>query len=309
MNDRKKDGAKDGTMKDASSAAVKRLPFTDDWMFGMVMRDPEICRELLERILPDEQFSQIQLADPDSGLAGKALESGEDSSNLSMQIQAALKFDRGSRGVRFDAYVQSEELWAEIEMQVYAGDHLGKRSRYYAANMDVDMLMAGISYEKLKKTYVIFICTHDYMKKGEAVYFFQRYDVEKQLPFNDESYILILNASCNPAKVPEHLKALYAYINDPANTSDDTLMQKIDDKVEQYNGSEWRWVQVTFEEHVKHMEYLAREEGREEGRAAGRTEGVLDASRKIAANLKAAGMALEEIAKVTGLGLEEIRIL
>ena len=78
-------------------------------------------------------------------------------------------------------------------------------------------------------------------------------------------------------------------------------MQKIDDKVEQYNGSEWRWVQVTFEEHVKHMEYLAREEGR--------TEGVLDASRKIAANLKAAGMALEEIAKVTGLGLEEIRIL
>ena len=73
MNDRKKDGAKDGTMKDASSAAVKRLPFTDDWMFGMVMRDPEICRELLERILPDEQVSEIQFADPDSGLAGKAL--------------------------------------------------------------------------------------------------------------------------------------------------------------------------------------------------------------------------------------------
>ena len=85
-----------------------------------------------------------------------------------------------------------------IRDRVYAGDHLGKRSRYYAANMDVDMLMSGISYEKLKKTYVIFICTHDYMKKGEAVYFFQRYDVEKQLPFNDESYILILNASCNP---------------------------------------------------------------------------------------------------------------
>lgn len=97
-----------------------------------------------------------------------------------------------------DAYVQSEELWAEIEMQVYKGDHLGKRSRYYCANMDVDMLMAGADYKDLKKSYVILICTYDYMGKEAPVYFFQKYDVKNDLPFTDESYILILNTSCNP---------------------------------------------------------------------------------------------------------------
>ena len=159
------------------------------------------------------------------------------------------------------------------------------------------MLMSGADYKDLKKSYVIFICTYDYMKKGEPVYFFQRFDVEKQLPFNDESYILILNTSCDPAKVPENLKALYAYVNDPANTSDDALMQKIDGQVEKYNGSEWRWMQVTFEEHVKHIAYLAKEEGEK------------NMQREIAAKLKAAGMAPADIAEATGLSLEEVEAL
>ena len=164
------------------------------------------------------------------------------------------------------------------------------------------MLMAGKDYRDLKKGYVIFLCTYDYMEKGEPVYFFQRYDVKNSLPFKDESYILILNTSCAPEKVPAHLKALYAYVNDPEKKVEDDLIQKIDDKVEKYNGSEWRWMHVTFEEHVKHMEYLAREEGRE----AGEQQGDTKVRREIAGKLKAAGMEPEEIAAATELSLEEI---
>ena len=107
---------------------------------------------------------------------------------------------------------------------------------------------------------------------------------------------------------------------------EDDLIQKIDDKVEKYNGSEWRWMHVTFEEHVKHMEYLAREEGRLEGEKIGRLEGEkagrevgrlegqkageqqgdTKARREIAAKLKTAGMEPEEIAAATELSLEEI---
>ena len=289
------------TLQCPDTAVTERRPFTDDWMFGMVMRDKDICRELLERILPDEQFGPIHLANPDGTFSDEEYSgshpSQKDLSNLSGQIQAALKFSNESHGVRFDAYIQSEELWAEIEMQVYTGDHLGKRSRYYCANMDIDMLMAGTDYKDLKKSYVIFICTHDYMEQGDAVYFFQRFDAEKQLPFTDESYILILNTSCDPAKVPENLRALYAYINDPVNTSDDILIQKIDDQVSKYNGSDWRWVQVTFEEHVKHMAYLAKEEGKE------------TMQKEIAAKLKATGMAPADIAEATGLSLQEVEAL
>lgn len=33
-----------------------RIPFTDDIMFSLVMHDEDICREFLQRILPDEEF-------------------------------------------------------------------------------------------------------------------------------------------------------------------------------------------------------------------------------------------------------------
>ena len=58
---------------------------------------------------------------------------------------------------------------------------------------------------------------------------------------------------------------------------------------------------MTFEEHVKHMAYLAKEEGRSEGRA--------DAFHEIAAKMKAAGMKDEEISDMTGLTSEEIEEL
>ena len=34
-----------------------RIPFTDDIMFSLVMHDEDICREFLQRILPDTVLS------------------------------------------------------------------------------------------------------------------------------------------------------------------------------------------------------------------------------------------------------------
>jgi len=62
-------------------------------------------------------------------------------------------------------------------MQTYTGEHIGKRSRYYLSNVDMEAFAKGQTYSSLPPTYVIFICTFDYMKKGEPVYFFHRYDV------------------------------------------------------------------------------------------------------------------------------------
>lgn len=287
----------------------ERKPFTDDWMFGMVMRDKEICRELLKRILPDEQFGAIQMAAPDGTFADSDGDGAEKETDMTVQLQAAVKFDKEGRGVRFDAYIKGEDIWAEIEMQVHAGSHLGKRSRYYSANMDIDMLLSGMDYEKLKRSYVIFLCTYDYMKKGEPVYFFERYDKRNGLPLEDESYILILNTSCDAAKVPENLRALYAYVNDPNNKIEDSLINRIDSLVEKYNGSEWRRMQVTFEEHMKHEKYMAMEEGRRQGMKDGEKHGDANARKEVAANLKSNGMSAVEIAEITGLDIEEIEAL
>ncbi len=288
-------------MSQKKMTEVEKIPFTDDWMFGMVLRDPEICKELLQRILPEEDFEEIQMISP-SGEDFEEIDETKpvrqkDTDGMTTEIQAFLKFGKESHGVRFDAYAKSRDVWAEIEMQTFSGQNLGKRSRYYSAAMDVDFFAAGGDYGELKRSYVIFICTFDYMKAGEAVYFFQHFDTEKGLPFTDESYILILNTSCSPEKVPEHLKSLYGYINHPDNNFGDKLVERIDRQVEKYNGSEWRRAQMTLSGYVKDRERRARQEGEAE------------ASRRIAAKMKVSGMNTAEIAEMTGLDKEEIEAL
>ena len=81
--------------------------------------------------------------------------------------------------VRFDAFVESSKLWADIEMQTSDGLELDKRARYYHANMDLDFLEQGKRYKDLKPSYVIFICTFDHFNMDEPVYFFRSWAVEK----------------------------------------------------------------------------------------------------------------------------------
>lgn len=51
---------------------------------------------------------------------------------------------------------------------------------------------------------------------------------------------------------------------------------------------------------------INREEGRTEGRAEGRAEGIIEGCAKVTKNLLNLGMALDEVAKVTGLDIETI---
>ena len=37
------------------------LPFTNDFIFSLVMRDPALCRELLALALPEEDFGEIKI--------------------------------------------------------------------------------------------------------------------------------------------------------------------------------------------------------------------------------------------------------
>ena len=226
------------------------------------------------------------------------------------KTQKTLKFTKDMHGVRFDAYIKSENLWAEIEMQTASGFALGKRSRYYQANMDLDCLKEGEDYAKLKKCYVIFLCTFDYFKKDEPVYFFRSWDVQKGLPLDDFSYKIVLNTACTPAKVPEALKPLYAYLNDPKASQASSLTRRIDARVRKFNTDDWRRKYMTFEYMLNERERkgleLGLEQGRAEGEASGLAKGASQKQREIAKNFKNSGVPLDLIAKNTGLSVEEI---
>ena len=276
------------------------LPFTNDFIFSLVMRDPEICRGILEAVIPNEEFSEIKLMKSQNPLIDEE-ENEAGSASFSSEIQKSLKFVKDMHGVRFDAFIKSENTWAEIEMQTTSELLLGKRARYYQANMDLDCLEEGDDYEKLKKCYVIFLCTFDYFRKGDPVYFFRSWDVEKGLPLDDFSYKIVLNSSCAPEKVPEALKPLYAYLNDPHERLASSLTRRIDERVRKFNSDDWRRKYMTFE----HMLNERERKGIERGRAEGRKE----STREIARNLKALRLPIAQISEATGLSAAEIEAL
>ena len=275
----------------------KFLPFTDDRIFMNVMRSPKICRALLELILPNEEIGAIRLKKSDNPLIDNSeIDEGADE-NLSVEMQKTLKLEADAHGVRFDAFVASSKLWADIEMQTDNDSKIDKRARYYHANMDLDFLEQGQSYENLKPSYVIFICTFDRFKRDEPVYFFRSWDVEKGLPLDDLSYTIVLNTKCSPEKVPEALKPFYEYLNDPKKNEASELTRMIDERVRKFNSDEWRKKYMTFE-------YILNEQKRESF-----AEGAAQKQREIAKSMKDEGIAKEVIEKITGLSAEEVEKL
>ena len=298
----------------------KFLPFTDDRIFMNVMRSPKICRALLELILPNEEIGAIRIKKSDnpfvdnSEIDEEANESMDESDssdkdseqtdsleNLSVETQKTLKLEADAHGVRFDAFVESSKLWADIEMQTDNDSMIDKRARYYHANMDLDFLEQGQPYENLKPSYVIFICTFDHFNMDEPVYFFRSWDVEKSLPLKDLSYTIMLNTKCSPEKVPKALKPFYEYLNDPKKNEASELTRMIDERVRKFNSNEWRKRYMTFE-------YILNEHKRE-GEAIGFEKGAAQKQREIAKNLKQAGIPVEVIAENTGLSAEEVEAL
>ena len=53
----------------AISQSNERLtPFAEDFMFSLVMRDPDICKGLLELILPEADIGEVRVTTPDNVL-------------------------------------------------------------------------------------------------------------------------------------------------------------------------------------------------------------------------------------------------
>ena len=148
---------------------------------------------------------------------------------------------------------------------------------------------------------LLFLCTFDYFKKDAPVYFFRSWDVEKGLPLDDFSYKIVLNAACSPDKVPEKLKPLYAYLNDPRQSQVSPLTRMIDARVKKFNTDEWRRKYMTFEYMLKERERIGIEQGRAEGAA--------QEKREIAKNFKKAGIPTDLIAENTGLSVAEVEQL
>ncbi len=258
-------------------------PFTNDFIFALVMRDPDICKGIAELIIPDEEIGEVKIAASENSSPDEKNEKDE----LEIALQAYLDFGKDMRGVRFDAYVKTADKWIDIEMQTTNKHDLEKRSRYYQALMDTDCLEKGGRFKDLKNTYVVFICTFDYLGLGEPMYVVESYIRKNDLHFNDGTSKILLNK----------LRSFYEYINDPTKVGSE-LIEGIDERVQKYNTPEWRERLVTLE----YMIAEAKEEGIAEGEASGRAAEKIEMARA----MKNDKEPIDKIIKYTGLSKEEI---
>ena len=276
-------------------------PFTNDFIFALVMRDPDICKGIAELIIPDEEIGEVKIAASENSSPDEKNEKDE----LEIALQACLDFGKDMRGVRFDAYVKTADKWIDIEMQTTNKHDLEKRSRYYQALMDTDCLEKGGKFKDLKNTYVVFICTFDYLGLGEPMYVVESYIRKNDLHFNDGTSKILLNTKCSPDKVPEKLRSFYEYINDPSKI-DSKLVEGIDERVQKYNTPEWRERLVTLEYMIAEAKEEGLEQGRTEGLAEGEVSGRAAEKLDMAKAMKSENIDIETIIKVSGLTKEEI---
>ena len=166
--------------------------FTEQLVFAIVMRDEQVCKELIERIIPNRKIKAIRFAENElmDSLA-QAISDHKDGRAARVDTEKQIFPALLSKSVRFDALFEDDSIWVDIEMQVESEADLPLRIRYYHASKDVESLRSGDDYRKLKPGYVIFLCLFDHCGKGDAVYHFQTMEEKFHLPLNDNQFTIL----------------------------------------------------------------------------------------------------------------------
>lgn len=227
----------------------------NDFIFGKVMQDENLCKELLE-LLTGNEIEAIETLDS----------------------QKSIKVTNDSRGVRYDIYVEDKgENVYDTEIQQYYGienkNELPKRSRYYQGLMDLNLLESGGNFEKLKNSYVLFICTFDPFDMKFCRYEFKNMCMmEQTFPLRDGRTILFFNSKGKINNVSKEIKAFLDYLETGSVT--DEFTAKLDEAVKYAkHNKEWKVEYMKSLLYEMDIRRRATREGLEEGRAEGLAEG------------------------------------
>ena len=229
---------------------VDELTFTDDGMFQAVMHDPEICAELIERLL------HIKV---------KKIEYPE--------LEKTIAPYYSSKSIRLDVYLKDEDKVIDVECQSYPQDYLGKRTRYYQSMIDIDSLMKGQDYSELKDSYILFICTYDPFKNSEnkpyglPCYTFKNTCSENhEVDLNDNCLKVLYNSSAYEKAEDERIKSFLHFINtnEPGEDDFSIRLSQMVNKIKQ--NEKFRSDYAAMNLHDRDITRRAKSEGINEGR-------------------------------------------
>ena len=268
----------------------EKLTCSDNFMFAKVMEDPDLCKSVLE-ILLDIKIGRLSYPEPE-----KTIQTAPD-----------------ARGIRLDVHTHDGKHDFDIEMQTTLYKELRKRSRYYQSLMDVDYLLKGHPYSKLKENIVIFICLDDLFKKGLPVYTFENTCRENNsVKLEDRTLKVFYNCSSwqNVAS-KEQAELLKFLLTDKAESD---LCQKLKEREKK--------IKMTARAQKEYMDYCmitqgyynsgkedGYKQGEEHGIAIGEERGRSEAKLEAARNMLSQGVNTDKIATWLDLPLETVQQL
>ena len=242
---------------EVATIPFRELPLSNDFLFGEVMRKPEICRLFLEALL-GKPIARIEY----------------------VLKQKDISDSYWSRGIRLDVYLNDDAGTVyNIEMEARATTVLPKRSRYYQGTIDRHHLGRGKWYATLPDSYIIFVCAFDPFGRGLALYkrkmLIEGYkDSENDIKvedfeYQDGSHLYYLNSACKTENADTSILEFLRCIRSNNINAEDyatPLMKAVCPAIDEIrHDSEKEAEYMTLQ--MKMME--VREEGREEGRKEG----------------------------------------
>lgn len=172
---------------------IEELTIMNDFLFGVVMRQEQFCKPLLEYILK-VKIRKIEYINEQ-----ESLEAGVPN----------------AKSIRLDVYVEDDEGTVyDLEVQATDKRNLGKRTRFYQSMIDIRVLEKGQDYKKLKKSFVIFICNYDPYGKSRYIYTFRnRCDEDFEVLLKDEATKIVINTKGTVGDIGDDLKAVIKYMD------------------------------------------------------------------------------------------------
>ena len=233
----------------------ENLKISNDFMFAKVMRNPELCKGILERLL---------------GIMIDHIGYPEE--------QKVIDIAKNSKSVRLDVYLKDERgVIYNVEIQTTNSGNLPKRTRYYQGMIDLNAIEKGADYSELPQSFVIFICTFDAFGKERWQYTFQNMCREdSKLILNDDTIKIFFNTKGTKGKISKEAKRILEFIE--SNTAENDFTKRLAAEVQKIKeNKEWK---------VEYMTLLMRErEKYKEGEAEGIEKNTMQSIQNLMKNL------------------------
>ena len=258
------------------------LTIKNNFMFGAVMAEPKNCKGIIELVL------------------------GIEIDHVEVSKEKSMAYHPEYKGVRLDVYAKDENNTRyNIEMQVAKKPALGRRTRYYQSQMDMELLLSGQEYKELPNSYVIFICDFDPFGKRKYCYTFQpKCKEDPEVDLEDGRYCVFLstygeNEDEVPRELVNFLKFVKANQEESQKDFQDYFVKQLQDSI--------RWIKSSREMEERFMIF---EEMMKDEREAGKQEGIREGKQKTqqntAFNMHQKGYTNEAIAEVLEVDVETV---